>query len=181
MLASLKTPQGRRAAAIAAALTGLQTLALLGCTTLSSPPELEPPAGAVHTTTLAARGVQIYECRNGTGGYAWAFVAPDAQLYDNLLRRVGDHGAGPSWQVADGSRIVGTVQKRTEAPRAGDIPWLLLATKSTGTSGHLSKVTSVQRINTEGGVAPAQGCDAAHAGAVARVAYRADYRFYATH
>jgi hypothetical protein len=41
------------------------------------------------------------------------------------------------------------------------------------------KVSSVQRINTKGGKAPASGCDAARAGQEVRVPYSADYRFFA--
>jgi hypothetical protein len=46
-------------------------------------------------------------------------------------------------------------------------------------SGMLSSVTTVQRLNTKGGKAPASGCDAAHNGDEVRVSYSADYLFYA--
>ena len=39
-------------------------------------------------------------------------------------------------------------------------------------------VTSIQRVNTNGGIAPATGCDDSHAGNEARVAFSADYYFY---
>jgi hypothetical protein len=39
-------------------------------------------------------------------------------------------------------------------------------------------VTSIQRVNTVGGSAPANGCDAATVGQEARVHYTADYRFF---
>jgi hypothetical protein len=42
----------------------------------------------------------------------------------------------------------------------------------------MTNVTSIQRLNTSGGVAPASGCDADHLGAVANVPYTADYFFY---
>lgn len=42
----------------------------------------------------------------------------------------------------------------------------------------MGEVTFVQRIRTWGGNAPSGGCDAARAGAVARVPYRALYCFY---
>jgi hypothetical protein len=38
----------------------------------------------------------------------------------------------------------------------------------------------VQRVRTSGGLAPATGCDAAHAGAVVRVPYTATYCFFAS-
>jgi Protein of unknown function (DUF3455) len=36
-----------------------------------------------------------------------------------------------------------------------------------------------QRVDTEGGIAPRDGCDAQHSGAEARVDYKAAYYFYA--
>ena len=39
--------------------------------------------------------------------------------------------------------------------------WLLLTTKAEGSDGAFAKVTSIQRVNTAGGVAPAAaGCTA---------------------
>jgi hypothetical protein len=39
-------------------------------------------------------------------------------------------------------------------------------------------VTSIQRLNTKGGKAPASGCDAAHTDQELRVPYSADYAFF---
>lgn len=154
--------------------------ATIGCSTTPAPlpPALDPGAATRLLTTLSASGVQIYECRAGAAGAApaWAFVAPEAELFDDAQRRVGDHGAGPTWTLADGSRIVGSVRGRAAAPRPDAIPWLLLETRSTGTAGRLSAVHRVQRVHTEGGIAPATGCDAQRIGTQVRVPYRADYR-----
>jgi hypothetical protein len=54
---------------------------------------------------------------------------------------------------------------------------LLKAISNTG-KGLLSKVTYVQRLYTEAGIAPANGCDADHVGASADVPYTATYAFY---
>jgi hypothetical protein len=51
----------------------------------------------------------------------------------------------------------------------------LLTTKSNGSPGTFSNVTSIQRINTAGGIAPATPCTADQAGTKARVPYTADY------
>ena len=40
-------------------------------------------------------------------------------------------------------------------PSASAIPWLLLTAKSNGPEGSFSNVTSIQRVNTVGGIAPA--------------------------
>jgi len=61
------------------------------------------------------------------------------------------------------------------------IPWLLLgATSHGGENGKMTQVTSIQRLSTVGGLAPATGCDADHVGATADVPYDADYFFYRT-
>ncbi len=131
--------------------------------------------------TAAAKGVQIYECRAGKEAGApdeWAFVAPEAELFDARGNRIGQHGAGPYWQALDGSRTLGTAKARADAPNADAIPWLLLAARPDGAKGSFSAITSVQRVNTVGGKAPATGCSRSNYGATARVAYSADYNFY---
>jgi hypothetical protein len=116
-----------------------------------------------------AKGVQIYECRDAK----WVFVAPEADLFDRSGRKIGRHYAGPTWEAADGSKVVGAVKERADA--AGAIPWLILSTKSAGPDGAFSKVTSIQRLSTSGGVAPSGAC--AEPGATVRVPYTADYYF----
>ena len=130
---------------------------------------------------VPAKGVQMYECRakQDQSGYEWAFVAPEAELFDVRGNRIGRHYAGPHWESTDGSKIVGSAKARADAPVAGAIPWLLLGAKSVGTQGLFSKVTSVQRVNTTGGVAPLDGCSQAATGTPARVPYTADYYFFA--
>jgi Protein of unknown function (DUF3455) len=145
------------------------------------PGNLKPAAGETLAMPLAARGVQIYECRATKDGYGyeWAFVAPDAELFDAKGAKVGKHYAGPHWEANDGSKVVGATKERADAPAAGAIPWLLLTTKSDGPAGSFSKVTSVQRLNTTGGVAPTSACGQSNAGEKARVPYTADYYLFA--
>jgi hypothetical protein len=145
------------------------------------PAALEVP-GAPSTPRLHAlgRGVQIYVCTaNPDGSYAWVFSAPDATLFDDQQRSIGKHYAGPSWELDDGSKIVATVMQKVAAPQpADDIPWLLLAVTAQSGAGELAGVRYVQRLDTAGGNAPADGCDAAYAGQQARVTYSADYYFW---
>ena len=145
------------------------------------PDELKPGANESLAMIVAAKGVQIYECRarkDQVGGYEWAFVAPEADLFDARGNRIGRHYAGPHWESTDGSKILGTVKEQVDAPVADAIPWLLLAVKSVGSEGSFSKVTSIQRVNTVGGVAPKAGCSQAAAGTSARINYTADYYFF---
>jgi Protein of unknown function (DUF3455) len=147
------------------------------------PDKLKPGANESVAMIVPAKGVQIYECRakkDQVGGYEWAFVAPQADLFDARGIRIGRHYTGPHWESTDGSKILGTVKERIDAPVANAIPWLLLAVRSVGPEGSFSKVTSIQRVNTVGGVAPNAGCSQATAGTPARINYTADYYFFTT-
>src|SRR5438045_3885034 len=126
-------------------------------TVVKVPETLKPGANESLAMIVPAKGVQIYECRarrDSGGGYGLAFVAPEADLFDARGNRIGRHYAGPHWEATDGSKVLGTVTERADAPVADAIPWLLLAAKSVGPAGSFSKLTSIQRVNTVGGVAP---------------------------
>jgi len=154
--------------------SALLVLCAVGCATrtVSIPDSLKPAPDESLAMVVPAKGVQIYECRVGQ----WAFVAPEAELFDRGGNRIGRHYAGPHWEADDGSKILGTPKARAQAPMAGAIPWLLLEAKSVGGEGVLSRVTSIQRVATAGGVAPAGTC--AESGARSRVGYTADYYLY---
>ena len=145
------------------------------------PDKLNPGANESLAMVVAAKGVQIYECRarkDQVGSYEWAFVAPEADLFDARGTRIGRHYAGPHWESIDGSKILGMPKERVDAPVADAIPWLLLSAKSVGAEGSFSKVTSIQRVNTAGGAAPKVGCSQAATGTPARINYTADYYFF---
>ena len=145
------------------------------------PVKLRPSANESLAVIVPARGVQIYECRatkDQADQYPWAFVAPEADLFDARGGKIGKHYAGPHWEANDGSKVVGTVKERADAPQADAIPWLLLTTKSVGSSGSFGRVTSIQRVNTVGGVAPKDGCSRNTLGAIGRINYTADYYFF---
>jgi hypothetical protein len=169
----------------------LSVVALLALVTLAacegaaasdlSPQRILAPAPASSMQTLAARGVQIYECRAAAEASApatWTLVAPEAELFDRDGKRVGRHFAGPHWEADDGSRIVGSVKARADAPQRGAIAWLLLSAISVGAPGRFSGVTQVQRIHTVGGAAPTTACTPGASGSPVRVPYSADYLFF---
>lgn len=146
---------------------------------IAAPPD---PEGALEGSfTLSARGVQIYECRARPAdkgeGFEWAFVAPEAELFDAGGRHAGTHGAGPHWLAGDGSRVEGKVVSRQDAPLPGAIPWLLLQAQGGDGRGLFGRVGHIQRVNTRGGVAPADGCRRETLGQTVRVPYTADYRY----
>lgn len=153
-------------------LVPLTLVCLLGSAAQAQVPDALARPGDMPLLRLAARGVQVYTCRAGTDGtLAWAFKEPRAEL---LLdgKTVGRHYAGPTWEYADGSRIVGRPAASMPAPQSGDIPWLRLTVAEHGGTGALDAAAAVQRIDTHGGT-KAGACDTA--GALAEVPYTADY------
>src|SRR5215472_11927799 len=142
------------------------------------PKSLEAPAGEEVILVGHATGVQIYECKAGANP-PWALKAPEADLTDSSGKKIIHHFAGPTWQHIDGSAVVGQVKAKADAPKPDAIPWLLLTAASHTGQGVLSGVTSIQRIHTEGGLAPdAKTCDASSSKEF-RSPYSADYYFYA--
>ena len=135
-------------------------------------------ARAAGIIALQAHGVQVYACTATRTGFAWSLTGPDATLATLAGAPAGRHFAGPSWQATDGSTVVGAVVASGSA--AGSVPWLVLRAKSHSGAGLFSNVTYVTRSGTIGGLPPSSGCDAAHAGASARVPYHATYSFFAS-
>jgi hypothetical protein len=141
---------------------------------MAEEPDAIAAPGEVKAMTLQAVGAQIYECRaDGAVGLSWQFREPIATLLRDG-KTVGRHYAGPNWEMADGSTIVAKAVGRASAETADDIPLLKLEVTSRYGSGQLSAISTVQRINTKGGVATG-ACAAA--GAFLAVPYTADYAF----
>jgi hypothetical protein len=143
------------------------------------PPELQPPANEQLLLQVHAKGDQVYICKSEAAQFTWTLKAPDAQLFDKDGKPFGKHFAGPSWEASDGSRVTGKAAANAPSPDANSIPWLLVKVVSHAGAGVLSPVTSIQRLNTKNGKAPASGCDASHVGQELRVPYSADYLFFA--
>jgi hypothetical protein len=134
---------------------------------------LAVPAGNTLVFHAYAVGVQIYHWT----GSAWSFIAPAATLYADPGHHgeVGTHFAGPTWESNSGSQVVGH-RLAACSPSATAIPWLLLSAASTEGPGVFEQVTFVQRLNTEGGLAPST--PGSTVGDEARVPYTAEYFFY---
>ena len=155
-------------------MIALAIVAAAACPSAASaqvPPALAAP-GESAVITLHAEGAQIYECKPGNDGkLAWAFREPIATL---LLddKTVGRHYAGPNWEHVDGSAVTAKAVANAPGQSASDIPWLKLEATGHRGSGTLAGITTVQRINTRGGV-HAGACD--RAGALYSAPYAADY------
>ncbi|AKJ29623.1 DUF3455 domain-containing protein [Caldimonas brevitalea] len=170
------------------ALIALAPVVLLAaCATPSAPhqqvpPQLKPPAGSKLTLESPAEGVQIYTCgpsKTDPARHEWVFKAPEAELFDTSGKRIGKHYGGPTWESADGSKVVAAVAARDDGPDAAAIPWLLLKSTSNAGQGTFASTSYIQRVATVGGKAPTDACDAARAGTERRVPYRATYYFFA--
>lgn len=147
------------------------------------PPALKVPDRQILKLALHGAGVQIYECRASQEGptrFAWILRSPEADLTDRTGKTVGRHYAGPTWEADDGSTVVGEVVSRDNGPDADAVPWLLLRETSNAGKGWFGKIRFIQRLHTVGGKAPTSGCDSTQVGKRVRVAYSADYYFYAT-
>jgi hypothetical protein len=147
---------------------------LVSASAQTSIPDAIAAPGETVVLTLHAQGAQVYECKAGADGKpAWVFREPIATL---LLdgKTVGRHYAGPNWEHSDGSAVVGKAIANAPGATPKDIPWLKLEVTSHRGGGVLSGVTTVQRINTQGGKLDG-GCEGA--GTFQNVPYSADYVF----
>jgi uncharacterized protein DUF3455 len=137
------------------------------------PDNLKPPAGERLARQAQATGDQIYTC----DGSIWVLTAPEAKLLDDTGRQIGSHFAGPTWEWSDGSRVMGRAVANA-SPDPDSIPWLLVTATDHQGDGVMRQVSSIQRLSTKGGKAPATGCDASHKGEKIRAHYTAVYYFY---
>ena len=170
---------------------------------MTIPSAIAPPQNAQLLLIAHARGFQIYVCRPE----GWVLKAPEAVLYDQQGSAIGKHFGGPTWQHNDGSQIAGKLAAKVESPDPAAIPWLLLDVTAhqpgspdraafagpirsaffaegmgerAGVEGDgiFSRVTSIQRINTVGGLPPASACSESNRDAEHKSPYSADYYFY---
>ena len=144
------------------------------------PDAIQVPAGLQVVVYAHATGSQIYTCQAMPDGkFAWTLKAPDAELHDRKDKVIGQHFAGPTWKLKDGSEVTGKAAAHVDALDPESIPWLLVNVVSHSGNGQLSSVTTIQRVRTHGGRPPAEGCDAAHRDVETKSSYTADYYFYA--
>src|SRR6185312_7662039 len=121
------------------------------------PEKLAAPPNEQVVLSAHATGSQIYVCKAGSDGKpSWSLKAPEAELRDSQGAVIGRHSAGPAWKYKDGSEITAKSVERLNAPESASIQWLLLTViDHSGKKGVFTHVTSVQRINTQGGLPPA--------------------------
>lgn len=173
-----------------AAAAGMLAWTLAACSTPGMMADMKTPAAPAAVTVPAGHKVAMmttgmgeltYECRAKAGmpgQWEWAFTGPDAVLYDMNRKMVGKYYGGPTWEAADGSKVGGKQLAVAPSPNAGAIPLQLVQAGPATGSGAMSGVSYIQRLNTMGGVAPADPCGEGMAGMKKTVKYQADYVFY---
>jgi len=144
------------------------------------PDAIQASAGEEVVLLAHATGSQIYTCQAAADGkFSWTLKGPDAELHDRKDKVIGQHFAGPTWKLKDGSEVTGKAAAHVDSLDAQSIPWLLVKVVGHSGNGQLASVTTIQRVRTHGGQPPAEGCDAAHHDAETKSSYTADYYFYA--
>lgn len=145
------------------------------------PAAVQVPAGNKVAMETVGAGDITYECRarpGAAGQHEWVFVGPDAKLMNRDGKQVGKYYGPPAtWESLDGSKLTAT-QLAVAPAAAGNIPMQLVKANPAMGRGAMNGVTYIQRVATQGGVAPAAACAAGNMGARQVVKYQADYIFY---
>jgi Protein of unknown function (DUF3455) len=151
------------------------------------PDPVKVPSGNAVALETVGIGEITYECRDKkdanaqAGQMEWAFVGPMADLKDRSGKVIGKYFGPPAtWAANDGSSVSGA-QVAVSPATAGNIPLQLVKANPANANsgmGVMTGVTYIQRVATQGGVAPAMTCDAASKGKREIVKYQADYILY---
>ena len=181
----VRTPISLCATAVAvvtlAACANMSAPTMAPFSQMSLPDPVKVPAGHIVAMETAAAGDITYECRakkDMAGQFEWVFVGPDAGLKDRSGKMIGKYYGPPAtWENNDGSKITGA-QVAVAPAGAGNIPSQLVKANPAMGMGAMQGVTYIQRVATQGGVAPTAVCAAATAGQKQVVKYTADYIFW---
>ena len=144
------------------------------------PDAITVPSDVQPVLFVHASGSQIYTCQpDESGKYNWTLKGPEAELKDRKDKVVGQHSAGPTWKLKDGSEVTGKPVAHVDSLDPDSVPWLLVDVTTNSGKGALAKVTKIQRVHTHGGMPGNDACDESHKGAETKSIYTADYYFYA--
>ena len=128
-----------------------------------------------------ASGTIEYQCskeKDPLTTYKWSMVGPKAELSNEGGEKVGDYSGPPArWGHKDGSFVTGS-QVAVSPNGSKNIPLQLVKADVSGGLGALTAISYIQRVKTQGGVAPAKKCSADNEGEKAEVDYKAEYWFW---
>jgi hypothetical protein len=151
-----------------------------------------------------AVGTQNYVCKPSGSGFKFVLFTPEATLFDDDLRQLITHFFSPNpfepnanidpttigdlliratWEDSRDTSTVWAKATGAFTPDPTAIAWLRLEVVGAqdGPTGgdRLSATKFIQRVNTTGGIPPAQGCaTTSDVGNQAFVHYTAEYVFY---
>ncbi len=170
--------------------TALTTALLTACGNMSMAPSysqaalpasVQVPAGQAVAWETVGVGSITYLCdakKDMANQFEWRFVGPDAKLNNRQGNQVGKYYGPPAtWESMDGSKVT-AVQIAVAPSSAGSIPLQLVKANPSMGSGSMNGVSYIQRVATQGGVAPSSPCDMTTVGSKQVVNYQADYIFY---
>lgn len=171
-----------------AALAGLQSVCLGSIFAAADtsaqkvlPATIQVAAGNTEILAVSARGTWLYECRREKAPlttYKWLMVSPQAVLLNSGGQEIGHFsGNPPRWSHADGSFVSGS-QVAVSPNGEKNLPFQLVKADTAGGQGVLATVSYIQRINTQGGVAPRAKCTESREGEQVEVEFTAGYRFW---
>src|SRR6478672_12854755 len=144
------------------------------------PDAIAVPTGLEPVLFVRASGAQIYTCQAGADGkFDWTLKGPEAELKDRKDKVIGQHTAGPTWKLKDGSEVTGKPAAQLDSLDSESIPWLRIDVLTNSGKGALAHVTMIQRVHTHGGKPSNDVCDEAHKDAETKSEYTADYYFFA--
>jgi Protein of unknown function (DUF3455) len=146
-----------------------------------TPKELAVPDGNELSLSADAEGAQVYFCqtvtdpKTNTSQNKWVLDHPDALLFGKGGRVIAHHYDGPTWEGLDNSTVHGA-RIANVVVNDSTIDLLLLKADAHSGDGIFSKVTYIQRLNTEGGKPASPTCEKLTDRV--RVPYTATYYFY---
>jgi len=145
------------------------------------PEPVKVPTGHRVAWETVGVGEITYECKPKAGSpaaFEWVFAGPKADLMSRSGALLGGYYGPPAtWTSKDGSKLTGA-QLAVAPAGAGNIPFQLVKAHPDLGSGALTGVSYIQRVATQGGVAPSLPCTSEGLGRRETVKYQADYIFW---
>src|SRR6476620_8766319 len=124
------------------------------------PDAIVVPEGLEAVLFVRASGSQIYTCQAGEDGkFSWTLKGPEAELKDRKDKVIGQHSAGPTWKLKDGSEVTGKPAAQVDSLDSESVPWLRIDVLTNSGKGALAHVTMIQRVHTHGGKPGNDVCD----------------------
>jgi Protein of unknown function (DUF3455) len=155
--------------------------AMLAFNQSTLPGAVQVPAGHRMVLETVAKGEIAYTCsaKAGMAGqFEWVFTGPKAAMSLRNKQSIGTYFGPPAtWLHSDGSVVTGT-QVAVAPNNATSIPLQLVKANPKAQAGAYAETSYIQRVNTVGGIAPANPCTASIFGVKQTVEYSADYIFW---